>query len=373
MLRSLAIFLAGAVLGTGVRRRARLLPVSLHLSAAAGRRAAHHHRPRQRRSRAGHVHPRQPERSHPLGQGQRVGARRTAYSWARTSRSGPAPSSTSIWCRRRQIRASGDLAGQKFVDLGRLRSFKGSQRYAIPAGVDLAKYQSVIIWCEQFSVLISPADLMRKELIDSRTAKARPRAWTQQGMRGRMTRIGLPARDVRPLVDRTAACLATVPGHVPDLVPVDADIAQHPLIQAAQRLRRPAMRAARPQTSHIVRPSSPLDRPAASLADGSAKGQNALSLLKVKILNMVSPPGRRSGAPGFASMLNCGEPLAIAARHRRAISSEDRGNRRVAALQGVPGHSSHDHRSICLFSGATSSYLLVGEIEAARASSVKIR
>ena len=46
-----------------------------------------------------------------------------------------------------------------FVDLGRLRAFKGSQRYAIPAGVDLAKYQSVIIWCEQFSVLISPADL----------------------------------------------------------------------------------------------------------------------------------------------------------------------------------------------------------------------
>jgi hypothetical protein len=60
-----------------------------------------------------------------------------------------------------QIRSSGDLQGQKFVDLGRLRSFKGSQRYAIPAGTDLAQYQSVIIWCERFSVLISPADLMR--------------------------------------------------------------------------------------------------------------------------------------------------------------------------------------------------------------------
>ena len=46
-----------------------------------------------------------------------------------------------------------------FVDLGRLRAFKGSQRYAIPAGLDLAKFQSVIVWCEQFSVLISPADL----------------------------------------------------------------------------------------------------------------------------------------------------------------------------------------------------------------------
>ena len=39
------------------------------------------------------------------------------------------------------------------------RAFKGSQRYAIPAGVDLSKYPSVVIWCEQFSVLISPADL----------------------------------------------------------------------------------------------------------------------------------------------------------------------------------------------------------------------
>jgi hypothetical protein len=46
-----------------------------------------------------------------------------------------------------------------FVDLGRLRAFKGSQRYAIPAGVNLKDYPSVVIWCEQFSVLISPADL----------------------------------------------------------------------------------------------------------------------------------------------------------------------------------------------------------------------
>jgi Electron transfer DM13 len=44
-----------------------------------------------------------------------------------------------------------------FVDLGSLRTFKGSQRYLIPAGVNLKAYQSVIIWCERFSV--SPADL----------------------------------------------------------------------------------------------------------------------------------------------------------------------------------------------------------------------
>src|SRR4030095_3405284 len=60
------------------------------------------------------------------------------------------------------IRQSADLGEAMFVDLGGLRAFKGSQRYAIPAGVDLKNYQSVIIWCQQFSVLISPADLEAK-------------------------------------------------------------------------------------------------------------------------------------------------------------------------------------------------------------------
>jgi Electron transfer DM13 len=57
------------------------------------------------------------------------------------------------------IRDAGQVTGTMFVDLGGLRAFKGSQKYPIPAGVDLAKFPSVVIWCEQFSVLISPADL----------------------------------------------------------------------------------------------------------------------------------------------------------------------------------------------------------------------
>ena len=47
-----------------------------------------------------------------------------------------------------------------FVDLGRLRAFKGSQLYPIPAGVDPADYGSVVIWCAEFGVLISPARLL---------------------------------------------------------------------------------------------------------------------------------------------------------------------------------------------------------------------
>lgn len=72
---------------------------------------------------------------------------------------GPGPKYHVYLVPKGMIRTSSDLKGEQFVDLGRLRAFTGSQRYAIPAGVDLSKYKSVIIWCEQFSVLISPADL----------------------------------------------------------------------------------------------------------------------------------------------------------------------------------------------------------------------
>ena len=50
---------------------------------------------------------------------------------------GPGPKFHVYLVPRAQIRTSGDLSAQMFVDLGRLRAFKGSQRYAIPAGLDL--------------------------------------------------------------------------------------------------------------------------------------------------------------------------------------------------------------------------------------------
>lgn len=72
---------------------------------------------------------------------------------------GPGPAFHVYLVPKAPIRSSSDMKGVMFVDLGRLRAFKGSQRYPIPPGVDLAKYPSVVIWCERFSVLISPADL----------------------------------------------------------------------------------------------------------------------------------------------------------------------------------------------------------------------
>jgi hypothetical protein len=51
------------------------------------------------------------------------------------------------------------VAKTMYVDLGRLKAFKGSQNYPVPPGVDVTRYGSVVIWCEHFGVLISPADL----------------------------------------------------------------------------------------------------------------------------------------------------------------------------------------------------------------------
>jgi hypothetical protein len=72
---------------------------------------------------------------------------------------GPGPAFHVYLVPKASIRSSADMKDVMFVDLGRLRAFKGSQRYPSPTGVNLAKYPSVIIWCERFSVLISPADL----------------------------------------------------------------------------------------------------------------------------------------------------------------------------------------------------------------------
>ncbi|HEV1999582.1 MAG TPA: DM13 domain-containing protein [Xanthobacteraceae bacterium] len=72
---------------------------------------------------------------------------------------GPGPAYHVLLVPKSGIRDSGEVKDAMYVDLGGLRAFKGNQRYPIPVGVDLAKYQSVVIWCERFAVLISPADL----------------------------------------------------------------------------------------------------------------------------------------------------------------------------------------------------------------------
>lgn len=72
---------------------------------------------------------------------------------------GPGPDFHVYLVPKANVRSAADVADTMFVDLGKLRSFKGSQKYAVPGGVDLKSFPSVVIWCQQFGVLISPADL----------------------------------------------------------------------------------------------------------------------------------------------------------------------------------------------------------------------
>jgi hypothetical protein len=74
---------------------------------------------------------------------------------------GPGPAFHVYLVPKADVREEVDVESSMYVDLGRLRAFKGSQNYPIPAGVDLAGFGSVVIWCERFGVLISPAKLKR--------------------------------------------------------------------------------------------------------------------------------------------------------------------------------------------------------------------
>lgn len=52
-----------------------------------------------------------------------------------------------------------DAAAKAFADIGALKGSKGNQQYAIPAGVDLARYDTVVFWCVPFSQSLASAAL----------------------------------------------------------------------------------------------------------------------------------------------------------------------------------------------------------------------
>ena len=57
------------------------------------------------------------------------------------------------------IAASADVKNSAWLSLGPLKGNIGDQNYIIPADVNVADYKSVVVWCKQFGVLFSPADL----------------------------------------------------------------------------------------------------------------------------------------------------------------------------------------------------------------------
>lgn len=52
-----------------------------------------------------------------------------------------------------------DGTAQDYVILGELKANIGNQNYEIPEGTDLAKYDTALIWCKQFSVLFGSAEI----------------------------------------------------------------------------------------------------------------------------------------------------------------------------------------------------------------------
>ena len=58
-----------------------------------------------------------------------------------------------------QVYLAPDFDQSKGVKLADLASFTGNSEYAIPEGVDPAGYNSVVIWCDEFSVPIGKARL----------------------------------------------------------------------------------------------------------------------------------------------------------------------------------------------------------------------
>ena len=53
----------------------------------------------------------------------------------------------------------GRALADDFVDLGRLKGNVGAQNYEVPAGTDLEKYRTAVIWCRRFTVAFAAAQL----------------------------------------------------------------------------------------------------------------------------------------------------------------------------------------------------------------------
>jgi hypothetical protein len=157
MRRWLTAFLLGAVLGAGfgVALGFFLFPFVFPPPPARESLTAEERTPVVARGTFVHAEPSDPIH---YGQGRVTLYRRTLF-LEPDFKVGPGPKYHVYLVPKPTIRASAEVKDTMFVDLGRLRSFEGSQKYELPAGLDLAAYASVVIWCEQFGVLISPADL----------------------------------------------------------------------------------------------------------------------------------------------------------------------------------------------------------------------
>jgi hypothetical protein len=157
MWRFLAIFLSGGVIGAGagVALGFFLFPYVFPPPAAMESLSAAERTAVVARGEFIHANPSDPIH---YGEGSVTVYERTVF-LEEDFEVGPGPRFHIYLVPKPMIRSSGEVKDTMFVDLGGLRAFQGSQKYTIPNGVDLSGYPSVVIWCAEFGVLISPADL----------------------------------------------------------------------------------------------------------------------------------------------------------------------------------------------------------------------
>ena len=158
MLRSIVIFLAGGLLGTlvGIAVGIFVYPYAFLADIVAAEQVAERDQ-RAVLATGGFVHVNPSDPIH-YGSGK-VTVYQDLVHLEDDFMVGPGPKFHVYLVPARDITEAASVSGSMFVDLGRLRAFKGSQNYPIPAGLDVAAFGSVVIWCEQFGVLISPATL----------------------------------------------------------------------------------------------------------------------------------------------------------------------------------------------------------------------
>jgi hypothetical protein len=72
---------------------------------------------------------------------------------------GPGPAFHVYLVDHAKVRSKKDFKDASKVALGKIRAFKGSQVFPVPASADMSTFKSVVVWCEEFGVLISPATL----------------------------------------------------------------------------------------------------------------------------------------------------------------------------------------------------------------------
>jgi len=64
-----------------------------------------------------------------------------------------------VWLSAKPVDQAADAGSGAWLELGPLKGNRGDQNYTIPAGTDLSRYASVVLWCRRFSVAFGAAAL----------------------------------------------------------------------------------------------------------------------------------------------------------------------------------------------------------------------